>query len=296
MTDEPVRQSKKTEMIEVRVSHETKRDFLAACRGAGRSASDVVREAVQTFIEEQKRPKVQPQHKRPLTMIIPKPIRKKRYLAAGAGLAGLAMIAALPSAAAPNLRSAFEGMDANRDGVLSVEEFVATPSDAKQVTIRPMKKLPAGTTVPHIPVAGEKQLLFILPQDGPPPQMQKATHQSFEPKQAPTMAAVRRAMFELTDADGDGKVSLAEYVARQSAALVDGFEHLDTDKDGALSAAEYAKLSTTIMAWPVDTDTRFPTTVSVGPAASEEAVSGAFAKLDKDGDGKLSPQEYLPPS
>jgi Ca2+-binding EF-hand superfamily protein len=291
--------AKKSEMLEVRLTYETKQSFLAACRTAGRTASDVVREQIEGFIAGQAAPVAEPaQDAKPAANIlafIPKSARKPGLVLGAASALGLAAFLALPSAAAPDLKSAFTRMDANKDGVLTADEFAAAPSgDAKQVTIRPMKKLPPGTTVPHLPVAGEKQMLFVLPHSDTPPQLQTATHQSFEPKQAPTMEAVRRAAFGLTDADGDGKVSLAEYMARQTAALANGFEHLDANKDGALSGEEYAKLNQTMMSWPVDMDVRYPTTVKVGPMVSDEAVTANFAKLDTNHDGKVSLEEYLP--
>jgi DNA-binding IclR family transcriptional regulator len=122
--------SKKTEMIEVRVSHETKRDFLAACRLEGRTASDVVRESVDTFIRGEGRLSVvaQPEARRPIFALIPAPLRRKRYLAIGAAAAGLTVLAALPSAAQPHDAASsscaqFEHVDANHDGQLSLDEF-----------------------------------------------------------------------------------------------------------------------------------------------------------------------------
>lgn len=310
MTDAPQNKpvSKKSEMLEVRLTYETKQSFLAACRTAGRTASDVVRCQIEAFVAEQANPAppmVVPPRVAPTVIpergpergnvvaFIPKPLRKPGLIAAGVGALGLAVMAALPTAAAQNFKSTFEQLDTNKDGMLSADEFAAAPA-GKQVTIRPLKKLPAGTTVPHLPVAGEKQVVFILPHADNPPKGQTAMHQSFEPKLAPTMEQVRRATFALTDTDGDGKVSLAEYMARQTAALANGFEQLDADHDGALTAEEYGKLNAAVMAWPVDMDVRFPTTVSVGQPVSDEAMKANFAKLDKNGDGKVSRDEYMP--
>ncbi|HVY88803.1 MAG TPA: EF-hand domain-containing protein [Hyphomonadaceae bacterium] len=116
----PAAKAKKTEMIEVRVSHEVKRDFLAACQRAGRTASDVIREAVDEFIAGRKSPVAK---KAAVLALIPKPLRRKRYLAAGAAMAGLATLVALPSAAAQRPESSFKAMDLNGDGVISQAEF-----------------------------------------------------------------------------------------------------------------------------------------------------------------------------
>ena len=45
----PQQASKKTEALEVRVSHEQKTDFMAACAAHGRSASDVIRDAMRGY-------------------------------------------------------------------------------------------------------------------------------------------------------------------------------------------------------------------------------------------------------
>lgn len=121
--------AKKTEMIEVRVSHETKRDFLAACQREGRTASDVIREALGAYIAgdaltrfpEQAAPPT-----RPLLSLIPRPLRRKRYLAITAAAASLSVFAALPSAAQSHVSAAcirFLELDANHDGQLTLEEF-----------------------------------------------------------------------------------------------------------------------------------------------------------------------------
>lgn len=129
----PASSSKKTEMIEVRVSHETKRDFLAACRRQGRTASEVIREAVAAYIDGDAAPRLpetptaRPEAKQPILALIPRPLRRKRYLAIASAAAGLTVLAALPSTAQPNGQSAacnrFQQLDANHDGKLSFDEY-----------------------------------------------------------------------------------------------------------------------------------------------------------------------------
>jgi hypothetical protein len=70
------RPPKKTEMIEVRVSMETKRDFLEACRTAGRSASDVIREGMQAFVDRQSQPAETPGN--PAVVSLKERVLKKR--------------------------------------------------------------------------------------------------------------------------------------------------------------------------------------------------------------------------
>jgi hypothetical protein len=130
MTAESRPPSKKTEMIEVRVSHETKHDFLAACRREGRTASEVIREALANYIAEPaaRCPEQAPPPKKPLLALIPKPLRRKRYLAIGAAAASLTVLAALPSAAQSHADAGctrFQNLDANHDGQLTYGEFDA---------------------------------------------------------------------------------------------------------------------------------------------------------------------------
>ncbi|MEP7209280.1 MAG: EF-hand domain-containing protein [Alphaproteobacteria bacterium] len=126
-----VRTPKKSESIEVRLPYETKRDFLVACKAADRTVSDVVREAIDAYVENGESPRAsasaQPDN---LVALVPKALRRKRYIVVGAAsVLGLAALVALPSAAAPNKAgeraAAFSKLDHNGDGVVSYQEFVA---------------------------------------------------------------------------------------------------------------------------------------------------------------------------
>lgn len=130
MTEAPrPRPSKKSEMLEVRLDYETKQEFLAACRDAGRTASDVVREQIAIFLAESRQAQALETAPAAARVIdfVPAPLRKTRWAAAGAAAVGLAMAAALPSAATTGPKAPFDTLDANRDGVLSPEEYVGKP-------------------------------------------------------------------------------------------------------------------------------------------------------------------------
>jgi hypothetical protein len=110
MAMNPGKPPKKSDMLEVRLPHETKVAFMARCRETRRTAS----EAVRVFIDQE------------LDGPTGSPSRSNlvwRVLAAA--LAGLAVGAvAAPSLARPlAAHAAFDRLDANHDGALSFEEF-----------------------------------------------------------------------------------------------------------------------------------------------------------------------------
>lgn len=283
------RPPKKTEMIEVRVSHETKRDFLAACRTAGRSASDVIRESMQSFIDSQAQsPEAAGQDVVPFR----ERLLKKRYLAVAVAATGVAGLAALPSAAAPDFAGMFERLDADSDGVLSVEEFLASRPDAKTMEVRMLRRASADTGQDKAPV------LFLLPSGADVETIQQLPDVRFQAvgsgPLAVNMEEVKRQAFARFDADGDGHVSIAEYQVRQMSLLENGFRRLDKDGDGAVSAAEYSAMGEPVLLTPAGSEPLLGVTGKYGPVVTPDSIDSEFAKLDANKDGKLSLDEYLP--
>ena len=104
------RPPKKSETLEIRLPHASKLAFMARCRAAGLTASEVVRGLIETETQAASRAR--------RTM--------KTWQALAAAVAGIVVGAvAAPSIAQalPGSRAAFDQMDANRDGVVSFAEF-----------------------------------------------------------------------------------------------------------------------------------------------------------------------------
>lgn len=324
---------KKSETLEVRIPYETKQAFLTACREDGTTASEVVRDKVQDYLDARERPSLNAD-KRTLIMKLPQPIRRYGWRAAAGGVAAIGFVglAALPSAATPDFKAQFGRLDKNGDGVVTVEEFLdmgagGGTGEARNVVIesRVTTSSDDGAAKPQISGGGEMKrdaFAFWLPEElgGAPTAgtAQAQQHQEFkfisrqESRDDDTGATASHTMsfslddlrkdeFAEIDADKDGKISLPEYQTRQTAMLTRGFEMLDVNDDLALSEDEYAKIVAPPMIlvnWSGPDGAKPPEMPPIEipgmKAADPAAIKAAFTRLDANKDGKLSLQEYLP--
>jgi|JI7StandDraft_1071085.scaffolds.fasta_scaffold04013_7 Ca2+-binding EF-hand superfamily protein len=325
---------KKSETLEVRIPYETKQAFLTACREDGTTASEVVRDKVQDYLDARERPSLNAE-KRTLIMKLPQPIRHYGWRAAAGGVAAIGFVglAALPSAAAPDFKAQFGRLDKNGDGVISVEEFLdmgpgADSKEARNVVIesRVTTSTDDGAAKPEISGTAELKrdaFTFWLPEElggkppaagaGPAQQHQEykfiGRHETKDGEAGATashtvtfsMDDMRKDEFAEIDTDKDGKISLQEYQTRQTAMLTRGFEILDANDDKALSEDEYAKIVAPPMIrvnWAGPGAAGAPEIPPVEipgmKAADPAAIKAAFTRLDANKDGKLSLQEYLP--
>jgi Ca2+-binding EF-hand superfamily protein len=331
---------KKSETLEVRIPYETKQAFLTACREDGTTASEVVRENIQSYLDERERPVQQPERTPAMTNVVqfaklaeklPPVVRRYGPRVAASGVAALAFatFAALPSAAAPDFQAAFKKLDVNGDGVISAEEFAGKTGgkdDDVLVETRVIRKSADGKDVPPKVITAnpaemkQEAFAFWLPDEltggGADAQQQheyrfaasSAIHIEKKDRDADPIAPqvsvvsiddLRRREFEGFDTDKDGKVSFAEFQARQKAMLTRGFEMLDANSDKFLSRDEYDKIGSPPMpriAGLDEKDGRQIHIVTGGPKYSAEKLNAAFEKLDANKDRKLSLQEYLPPA
>lgn len=302
MTKPPPRPPKKSELLEVRLSHETKQDFLAACRKAGRTASDVVREAIDRFIEaDRQRPETQ-SGKRSLTAMIPTPIRRKRYLAVGLGLTGLAVFAALPSAAGPSLETVFKQLDRNSDGVVTAQEFWGdeiTPGVVSET--RAAVSADAGAVEPVV----SRDSFAVLRPPGSGATGRFSDDADWSVNMMIGLRITQRSRnnddpraheFVGMDTNRDDTISFEEYRVRLHAMLSRGFELLDSDHDSFVTPAEFAFsddeaiLSGRLQ--PGGQDCPYKECAVKWTQPTDVQAAG-FAALDANGDKRVSLLEYL---
>lgn len=113
------RKPKKSETLEVRLPHETKSALMDKARTQGRSASDVVRHSIEAYLAEK------PKEARSMLITLWKP-------AAALGAAAVAMwvaVAPAPLHAKPDLKTIFQAVDGDKNGSISLPEFVKHAAD-----------------------------------------------------------------------------------------------------------------------------------------------------------------------
>jgi Ca2+-binding EF-hand superfamily protein len=302
MTGDKPRKPKKSETLEVRLPYETKQAFLTACREDGTTASEVVRGSIDDYLDERGRPETETQPWSVIAMI-PAPIRKKRYLAAAGGFAGLAALAALPSAAEPDFMATFHKIDKNGDGVLTAEEFFGDqlPAETVAETRRSMRQDRPAPDPKAMRVFHEDYVSIFPRAEGSPDGewglmmsvsagVENAPDgfdpDTFDFRGAADFDPIATAFIDM-DSDANDAINYAEFEVRFNALLAKGFNRLDRDGDGYLVEREFMRSAGWLTDTAADgTETPIP----------EERLRAGFGKLDADKDGKLSLQEYLPPA
>ncbi len=279
---------KKSETLEVRIPHETKQAFLAACREDGTTASEVVRESVQSCLDKRERP--DPKKESTLVMTLPRPMRRYGLRIAASGLAavGLATFATLPGAAAPDLAAAFRKLDANSDGVLTDAEFGKRESlGVKEMGLRIPRRTPSE---PKVDSTEAPIFLIPAPTDGKPASelMRDVRLQGFGIPPASLDRAA--ASFAAFDANKNGAVDMEEFLARQKLMLANGFAVLDKDGDGGLDAGEYAGLGTSLILYPTDAILELGVAAKYGTLVWAKTLEAEFEKNDAYRVGKVSLQ------
>lgn len=216
---------KKTDKLEVRLPTEAKQAFLARCRSEGRSASEVVRSLIETYLARPLNPK--------------EPPLAVRLTFAYAGIAAVAVAAAVTlsprsTQAEPDVASVFRSLDRDGNGRLTLAEFDNT-SGRPPAAPKP-NETSGGVSAAFSDTDTNGDNLISLAE--------------FE-------AVIRAAMvkrFLALDANSDGKLTIAE-LRRPGAPLgepksgmaitgpAEGFfAKFDADEDGAITEAEFSLL------------------------------------------------------
>lgn len=177
------RSPKKSETLEVRIPHEVKDALMRKAHAEGRSASEVVRMSIDSYLA------VQPKEARSMFIGLWKP-------AALAGAAAIAIVSSAispaPSHAKPDLRSVFQMLDRNRDGNISLSEFLRDATD------------PNVERMHHAHMAGEG------------PKGMAAAHAQMMKAGGKLSATMLRSHFAQLDSNRDGTVTFSEFLAFHS--------------------------------------------------------------------------------
>jgi len=196
------RRAKKSETLEVRVSHPLKEALVAHCRRREMTVSDVVRELIEDRLSrETRRPFVN--HER-IDAMFSKLQNHPRALAGSAlgSLAAMMLAVSAPSAASDG-QAVFGGLDRNADQLVTREEFVSGVVDHDQrLTIR---------------------------EDG-----------DTRPVSRGRLIGSAHAEFERYDRNGDGAMTFEEFSGRYSMRMREAFVFLDADENNRLTSGELA--------------------------------------------------------
>ncbi|HVI97745.1 MAG TPA: hypothetical protein VM657_01620 [Sphingomonas sp.] len=201
MTD---REPKKTETLEIRVSHETKTAFMAACAANGVSASKVLRGFIARHIAAADRA---PPRWKELAMLTHHLRRRPIATLTGAALfstiAAVASVTPAQAAIDPRVTAVFDWMDANHDGGIDADEFSSGPDTS-----------PASDAI-----------MIELTN-----RMPSAPHET------------RDALFARLDTSRDGKLTAAELArgTSVSVAVSPAVAAADANRDGRIGEAELA--------------------------------------------------------
>jgi Ca2+-binding EF-hand superfamily protein len=204
---------KKTESLEVRLTHAVKQAFMARARSRGRTASSLVREFIESYLAGND------PRKENRTML-------KRFATPAAVTSlvatAIAIHAVTPTAAsaAPDFKALFDRLDRDRDGKLSAEEFASRSATDLIFSHDP-------------PDLGQGVVPMMIA-------VHSATREALSDERSAEAHAAAPEIFSRLDGDGNGAITFGEFQSHHLAALRHGFDALDADQDARINQAEYA--------------------------------------------------------
>ena len=227
------REPKKTELIEFRISHEAKSEFLDQCKRDDRSASEVIRELMRDHVEAPfKRENSRMERISSMTTLLKKhPISVSSILAMS--LFGMSAMATTASA---DPAQAFGAIDTNRDGSISLEEYI-TASE-------PVAALAMDYDGSDVRVLSSDDAYWLLRRDYRAYDSNgdgKVDKREFMPR----FDVTTRISFYAVDVDGDGLLTLDELTSfangteEETSRLESSFNALDANGNGSVTLQEY---------------------------------------------------------
>lgn len=290
MTD--LKPPKKGDVLEVRLPHGTKQAFMQKARDEGRPASELIRDFIDHYLVAGDIP---PPSTWERTMTIVKKHARGISVALVGAIAAVAIgLSVAPVTAFPDLKAAFGLLDANGDGVVTLEEFSTPRTVGRSYPLVPALPVDAApgpaATVPALPTLPSAPLLSQA-DDGSAPL--PAHNETIFLQVAPTLAMpddqfmARGAAvsmpaitivdgssfmadeFAAMDRDSDGKLSYGEFEARHKAILETAFTEMDLDGNGMIDLDELL--------------------------AAASGAGATLRQLDRNGDRQVSPDEFAAP-
>lgn len=201
---------KKSESLEVRLAHPVKEAFMARARHRGQSASVLLRDFIDAYLAN-----TDPSAEK-------RSIRKRlimRLAAVSFVVSVVALYSVLPTAvsASPDLKSLFERLDRDGNGLLSSTEFILED------------KAGAGSALAQMDLGKMLPTLFVYHASG---------GLTGQVAGQPSTRNRLQIVFSGQDSDGNGVVSYGEFEAANLKTLREAFEFIDVDDDAAIEQHE----------------------------------------------------------
>lgn len=224
---------KKTELIEFRISHEAKSEFLQKCKSEDRSASEVIRDLMRDHVSEHSnRPQQRFEWRRFMSDLLHRnPISVSAICAAT-----FLGVSAMTTTAAADPAQAFGAIDSDGDGTISLDEYLTASEPVAAIAMNS-----DGSDARMISRYEARRLLKQNYREYDENRDGRVDEREFMPR----FDLTSRMSFYTVDQNGDGKIELDELLAFSTGAsaevarLEDVFARLDGNQNGAITLQEY---------------------------------------------------------